>query len=121
MTRITTLTLASLFALGLATAANAQDNLSGTWKVAVANDTACTVTLQAGPTADAGTVTPSDTCNSGLARIAQWKQTFRGVQLLSGNGELIAVAKPDGAAFQGKRVADDRPVELSRIEVGSAQ
>jgi len=120
MIRISTLALASVLALGLATAANA-DPLSGTWKVAVANDDTCTVTLQAGPTADAGTVTPGGNCTAGIAKIAKWKQTFRGVQLLTGSDELIAVAKPDGTAYQGKRVADDRPVELSRIEVGSTQ
>jgi Protease inhibitor Inh len=122
MTKISALApaLAMVFALGLATAANAEDTIPGTWKVAVGSES-CNVTLEAGSVPDYGTVTPAQDCTNGIERIAHWQSNFRGVQFLSASGELLATMKPQGESYEGKQVADGRDVELSRTQIGSAR
>jgi len=114
MTKLNSLILGSVFAVGLIGLAHADGALTGAWKLTVgANDAPCVVTFTA-DTDTAGTATTSGDCSNGGAAVAKYKTIGSKLLLTSGNGELFAALLPTGDTYQGKRVSDGRVVALAR-------
>ena len=110
MSKLHSIALGGVVALGLIGMAHAADAVTGAWKLTVgAADAPCTLTL-----ADGGAVTNSGDCTNGGDAVGHWKTVGSTLQLLSNNDELVAYLKPHGESYQGKRVADNRQVTLAR-------
>jgi len=105
-------TLSILAGLTLAaSAALADTSVTGAWKLSVgANDAPCVLTLAA-DTATAGSASSTGDCNG--TNVGRWKTSGTSLQLLSGNGELVAWLNPKGDTYEGKRT-DGRKVALVR-------
>jgi|SRR5215469_10409891 len=113
MKKLTSLALGAGLALATISLAQAQTP-SGAWKLSVgANDAPCTLTLAAGATSDAGTITAGQDCPGGLYTVTTWKTARNGIQLYNGD-ELVATLKSNGDSYVGTRFADGRKVALTR-------
>src|SRR5665213_135779 len=112
MTKLNSLILGSALAFGLIGLAQADSTVTGAWKLSAGvNDAPCVVTLNADATT-AGSATSTGDCNG--TNVGRWKTVGPSLQLLSGNGELVAWLKPKGDTYQGTRVSDGRVVALAR-------
>ena len=110
MSKLHSIALGGVVALGLIGMAHAADAVTGAWKLTVGTtDSPCTLTL-----ADGGAVTNSGDCTNGGDAVGHWKTVGPTLQLLSNSEELVAYLKPKGDTYEGKRVADNRPVTLAR-------
>ena len=115
MTNLRSLILAAGFSFATIAMAHADDTVTGAWKLSIGvNDAPCTLSLVAGSVGNAGDATPSSDCGDGLANIAHWKATGRGVQLFSASDELIAWLNPKADALVGKRLSDGKQIALNR-------
>jgi len=115
MSNLRSLALAAVLSLGTSALAHADGTVTGSWKLSIGVDDApCTLNLVAGPTATAGDATPSSDCTEGLAAIAHWKASGRGIQLYSANDELVAWLNPKADAYVGNRLSDGRKIALNR-------
>jgi len=112
MTRLSALALGAGLALASITLAHADSAVTGAWKLSVGTqDDPCTVTLSADQ-GNAGTATSQGDCNG--VDVGHWKTVGSSLQLLAANGTLVAWLKPEGAAYEGKRISDGRAVALNR-------
>ena len=114
MTRIRALSVMAGLLLAGISMAHADATLTGNWKMTVGSAAACSLSLAAGTSDTAGTVAAGPGCPSGLATIGQWKTIGSTLELLSPSGDLVAMLKPKGDAYEGKRIEDGRKVALSR-------
>lgn len=114
MNKLKAFIIGSAVALGTIGLAHAQDaSVTGAWKLSTGPaDDPCVITLTANDQGDAGTATTTGDCNG--TDIAHWKSVGTSLQLLSGNGSMVAWLKPHNGAFEGKRIADGRVVALNR-------
>lgn len=114
MLNLRTLAIAAGFSFATVAMAHA-DDVTGSWKLSIGvNDAPCTLSIVAGPAVNAGDATPSNDCGDGLANIAHWKDTGRGLQLYSANNELIAWLNPKAGALVGHRLSDGKEIALNR-------
>ncbi|HUJ03966.1 MAG TPA: AprI/Inh family metalloprotease inhibitor [Rhizomicrobium sp.] len=113
MIAIRALTVAAGLALAGISIAQADTALTGAWKMTV-GQTACTLTLSADSTGAGGSAAAGPECPGGLLAIGQWKTVGASLQLLSPSGNLVALLKPKGDAYEGTRIEDGRKVALSR-------
>jgi len=113
MTKLSSLLLGAAVAFATIGLAQADAQVAGTWKLSTgAADAPCTVTfLTDANVATAGTATSAGDCNG--TDVAHWKTVGPSLQLISGNGELVAWLKPQGDAYAGTRTSDGRKVALS--------
>jgi hypothetical protein len=110
MNKFHSIALGGALAFGLIGLAHADATPTGAWKLTVGvADAPCTLTL-----ADGGAVTNSGDCTNGGAAVGQWKQVGSKLELLQGNGELVAFLQAKGDSYEGKRVSDGRVVALAR-------
>lgn len=114
MNKFTILTLAASLGISMATAASASD-VTGAWKYTLGSKPTCSVTLSA-PNAAAAATDCYD-----ATQISHWQTTATGLELLSGNGTLVATLKAKGDGYEGLHIADGRKLVLSRDQVGAAQ
>jgi len=114
MTGIRALSVMAGLLLAGISLAHADTSLTGTWKMTVGNAAPCSLSLSADATQTGGTVAAGPECPSGLSAIGQWKTVGTSLQLLSPSGNLVALLKPKGDAYEGSRVEDGRKVALSR-------
>ena len=111
MNKLSALALGAGLALASISLAHA-DPVTGAWKLSVGTqDDPCTVTLSADQD-NAGTASSQGDCNG--VNVGHWKTVGSSLQLLAANGTLVAWLKPEGAAYEGKRISDGRAVALSR-------
>jgi hypothetical protein len=107
MNKLSILALAAGLTLA-ATASMADTTVTGAWKLSVGvNDAPCVLTLAADSSASS-----TGDCNG--TNVGRWKTSGASLQLLSGNGELVAWLNPKGDDYVGSRTSDGRKVELSR-------
>jgi len=113
MTKLSSLLLGAAVAFATIGQAQADAQVAGTWKLSTgAADAPCTVTLSADASlTNAGTATSAGDCNG--TEVAHWKTVGPSLQLLSGNGELVAWLKPQGDTYQGSRTSDGRKIALA--------
>lgn len=113
MTKLSSLLLGAAVAFATIGLAQADAQVAGTWKLSTgAADAPCTVTLAADANlVNAGTATSAGDCNG--TEVAHWKTVGPSLQLLSGNGELVAWLKPQGDTYQGARTSDGRKIALA--------
>jgi hypothetical protein len=113
MTKLSSLLLGAAVAFATIGLAQADAQVTGTWKLSTGvADAPCTVTLTADAnSATAGTAVSAGDCNG--TNVTQWKTVGPSLQLLAGNGELVAWLKPQGDTYQGTRVSDGRKVALA--------
>ncbi len=113
MTKINSLFLGTVVAVGLIGLAHADSSLpTGAWKLSTGvADAPCVITL-ATNTENAGPVTSTGDCNG--TDVGHWKTVGSTLQLSSPTGELVAWLKPSGDTYVGKRVSDGRVVALAR-------
>jgi hypothetical protein len=113
MTKLSSLLLGAAVAFATIGMAQADAQVTGTWKLSTGvADAPCTVTLAAdanSPTA--GTAVSTGDCNG--TNVGRWSAVGSSLQLMSGNGELVAWLKPKGDAYEGSRVSDGRKVALA--------
>jgi hypothetical protein len=114
MTKIRALSVMAGLLLAGISIAHADASLTGTWKMTVGNGAPCSLSLAADATQTGGTVAQGPECPNGLSAIGEWKTSGTSLQLLSPSGNLVALLKPKGDAYEGKRVEDGRKVALSR-------
>jgi Protease inhibitor Inh len=113
MTKLSSLFLGATVAFATIGLAHADAQVAGTWKLSTGvADAPCTVTLAAdADVATAGTAVTAGDCNG--TNVGHWKTVGTSLQLLSGNGELVAWLKPQGDTYAGTRVSDGRKVALA--------
>jgi hypothetical protein len=112
MNKLSALALGAGLALASISLAYADSAVTGAWKLSVGTqDDPCTVTLSADQDT-AGSATSTGDCNG--VYVGHWKTVGSSLQLLSANGTLVAWLKPEGGAYEGKRVSDGRAVALNR-------
>src|ERR1043166_6164975 len=109
MNKLSALALGAGLALASISLAHADSAVTGAWKLSVGTqDDPCTLTLNA----DQDNAGPSGDCNG--VYVGHGKPGGSSLQLLSPNGSLVAWLKPEGGAYEGKRVSDGRAVALNR-------
>jgi hypothetical protein len=112
MNKLSAIALGAGLALASISLAHADSAVTGAWKLSVGTqDDPCTVTLNADQDS-AGSATSNGDCNG--VYVGHWKTVGSSLQLLSANGTLVAWLKPEGGAYEGKRVSDGRAVALNR-------
>lgn len=95
--------------------AQADATLTGNWKMTVGSEQPCSLTLSADASSNrVGSVAQGPECPGGLEAIGHWKTVGTSLQLLSPAGNLVALLKPKGDAYEGTRFSDGRKVALSR-------
>ncbi len=113
MTRLSAIALGAGVALASISLAYAEPAVTGAWKLTVGKfDDPCTITLNADAGASAGTAASQGDC-SGVS-VARWKASGNGLQLLQGNGTLIAWLHAKDNAYEGKRISDGKYLALNR-------
>jgi len=114
MTRLSAIVLGTGVALASISLAYADPAVTGAWKLTVGKfDDPCTVTLTAdGNAADVGTAAAQGDC-SGVS-VAHWKTSGNSLQLLQGNGTLVAWLHAKGGTYEGKRTSDGKVIALNR-------
>jgi len=113
MTKLSSLLLGAAVAFTTIGLAHADSQIAGTWKLSTgAADAPCTITFVTdADLTTAGTATTAGDCNG--TNVGHWKAVGSSLQLLSGNGEMVAWLKPQGDTYTGTRVSDGRKVALA--------
>jgi Protease inhibitor Inh len=114
MTKINAILLGSALALATIGLGQANAAVTGSWKLATgAADAPCTLTLTAdNDRSTAGPAVSTGDCNG--TDVSHWTTVGSSLQLMNGNGTLIAWLNPKGDAYVGQRVQDGRKVALTR-------
>ena len=114
MSRLSAIALGAGVAFASIGLAHADPAVTGAWKLSVGvNDDPCVVTLATDPGSDtAGTASSTGDCN-GVA-FQHWKTIGERLQLNQSNGTLVASLHAKDGAWEGKTVADNKLVALSR-------
>jgi Protease inhibitor Inh len=114
VSRLSSVTLGAVVALASIGLAHAGPSVTGSWKLSVgANDDPCVVTLAADPGSDAAGVARSTGDCNGVS-FEHWRTVGDKLQLQRNNGTLVAWLRPNGNAFEGKRISDGKTVALNR-------
>ena len=106
-TKLPTLLAFLILATGVSSAAFAQGNLAGSWKLTMGHKAPCSLTMAAD-----GSVTAGSDCAYGT-EVTHWAPTSTGVQLQTASGETYAVLHPKGEAYEGQTFADMHNLVLS--------
>ncbi|MBI1329002.1 MAG: hypothetical protein GC166_03750 [Alphaproteobacteria bacterium] len=109
MNRLIISAVAGGLAVLASSAAFADTAATGQWKYTVGSNTDCSITIN-----EDQTVVTTGTCPTGNYAVAHWETSGSNIKLLSASDELVAILKPKGEGFEGKRVYDSRKVALSR-------
>jgi hypothetical protein len=115
MTGIRALSVMAGLLLAGVSLAHADASLTGNWKLTVGSEKPCALTLSADPSSDRiGTAAQGPDCPGGLDTIGQWKTVGSSLQLLTPSGNVVALLKQKGDAYEGTRFSDGRKVALNR-------